>query len=232
MTQQTHECNNCHGSGQVYRDKDKCKKCKGARTVATKKLLELYIPPGARDGEHVVLRNEADQGPDDLEPGDLVFVLEQEPHQNFNRKGNDLSAEITITLSEALTGFERVVLKHLDGRGISLKIRQPKGKILKPGQVLKVPGEGMPIKKTDHRGDLYLVINVDFPADGWIKNQAEIDILQKALPPPGPAIKSDIVDEVDFEESSLQHFGGDEAGDDEEWEDEDGPQGGPQCATQ
>jgi DnaJ family protein A protein 2 len=231
VTQQQHECNICHGSGQVYKDKDKCKKCKGERTVPQKKFLELYIPPGARDGEKVVLHNEADQGPDDLEPGDLVFVLTQEPHDTFTRKGNDLTAEITVTLSEALTGLERVVIKHLDGRGIQIKVQQPKGKILRPGQVIKIAGEGMPIKKTDHRGDLYLVIHVEFPADGYIKTDAEINTLKKALPPPGPPVKSDLVDEVDYEESSLESFGGAEAGQDEEWEDEDGPPG-PQCATQ
>jgi DnaJ family protein A protein 2 len=231
MTQQTHECGSCHGTGQVYKDKDKCKKCKGERVVAQKKFLELYIPPGARDGEKVVLHNEADQGPDDLEPGDLVFVLSQDPHAVFTRRGNDLSAEITVTLSEALTGFERVVIQHLDGRGIQLKVRQPKGKILRPGQVLKVPGEGMPIKKTDHRGDLYLIIKVEFPADGWVKSKVEIETLRQALPGSGPTIKSDIIDDVEFQEGSLEEFGGEEAGQDEEWEDEDGQQG-PQCATQ
>ena len=51
----TENCNVCAGAGEFYKDKDRCKKCKGARTVKEKKLLELYIPPGSREGERIKL---------------------------------------------------------------------------------------------------------------------------------------------------------------------------------
>ena len=47
LTEALIECDNCQGSGKVFSDKDKCKKCKGKRTVSEKKPLELYIPPGS-----------------------------------------------------------------------------------------------------------------------------------------------------------------------------------------
>ena len=49
------KCNICNGFGEYYRDKDRCKKCKGARTNKQKKKLELYIPPGWRQGESIRL---------------------------------------------------------------------------------------------------------------------------------------------------------------------------------
>lgn len=48
VTQQTVVCRSCKGTGSVYNDKDRCKKCKGQRVVEQKKVLELYIPRGSK----------------------------------------------------------------------------------------------------------------------------------------------------------------------------------------
>lgn len=241
VTQETVNCSTCAGRGKFYADKDKCKRCKGERTIKQKKILELYIPPGSREGEKIVLAGEADHDPDDEEAGDIVFELVEEPHETFHRAGSDLQAEIEISLSEALTGFNRTIVRHLDGRGIALNIVQPAGQVLRPEQVLKVPGEGMPLKRSDHKGDLYLVINVKFPADGWLKDEAAIQKVREVLPKPEqkqpkPGETPEVIDEVDFETvPNLDGFG---AGSDDprgggEWEDddEDGP-AGAQCAQQ
>lgn len=199
-------------------------------------MLELYIPRGARQGDRIVLAGEADQLPDQ-EPGDIIFTLEEAPHDVFDRAGADLKADLKISLVEALTGFNRVVLTHLDGRGIQLNIRQPNGNVLRPGQVLKVPGEGMPMKRSDARGDLYLVVDIEFPEDGWIKDDQVIQKIRDALPPPE---KSDQPEPEEIEEVAVD-FGADvddfgagsgdpRAG--QEWEDDDDEEGGPQCATQ
>lgn len=195
VTQERMVCDACSGKGEVYKEKDRCKKCKGKGTTSEKKALEIYIPRGAMQGERIVLEGEADQVPGQT-PGDIVFTLVEEEHEVFNRAGHDLSAELKITLSEALTGFSRVVLKHLDGRGIHLD--HPRGKVLRPGQILKVPGEGMPHKKSDLKGDLYLMVTIDFPEDGWLEDDASHTALQKILPPPPPAIEAAEIDEVEY----------------------------------
>src|SRR6266480_293589 len=134
LTQETQECSACGGAGSVYNPKDKCKKCKGKRTTEEKKQLEIYIPRGAKEGEKIVLEGEADQVPGASEPGDIIFHLVELPHDIFQRAGADLSAKLDITLAEALLGFNRVVLEHLDGRGIQLHHPNEDGKILRPGQ--------------------------------------------------------------------------------------------------
>lgn len=48
LTKATQPCTTCSGRGSFFSDKDKCKKCKGKRTVEAKKMLELYIPPGSK----------------------------------------------------------------------------------------------------------------------------------------------------------------------------------------
>ncbi|KAF2659851.1 DnaJ-domain-containing protein [Lophiostoma macrostomum CBS 122681] len=236
VTQETVPCSTCAGSGQLFKDKERCKKCKGKKVTESKNVLELYIPRGARQGDRIVLAGEADQLPDQ-EPGDIIFTLTEAEHDVFDRAGADLKAELRISLVEALTGFNRVVLTHLDGRGIQLNVKQPNGQILRPGQVLRVPGEGMPVKKSDHKGDLFLVVEIDFPEDGWIRNDAAIQKIRDALPPPEDPeepIPEDI-DEVEFEFDADEGEFGAGSGDPRaggDWEDDEEEEGGPQCATQ
>ncbi|SLM38326.1 domain protein [Lasallia pustulata] len=226
-------CSACNGSGKVYKEKERCKRCKGARVTEAKKVLELRIPPGSKEGDRIVLEGEADQIPDQ-QPGDLVFNLVEIEHGTFRRAGADLSAQMDITLAEALCGFSRVVIKHLDGRGIKLNHRQSKGLVLKPGQVIKLAGEGMPHKKSDMKGDLYLVVHVIFPEDGWLQDDSIVTKLQEILPKSETSISADSVDEVEYDKTAtLDDFG---AGDDSQggaWVDEDDEEGGqPQCAQQ
>ena len=48
ITQQTVVCETCKGEGNMFKDKDKCKKCKGNKTTKERKILEIYVPPGSK----------------------------------------------------------------------------------------------------------------------------------------------------------------------------------------
>lgn len=198
MTSEIMTCEPCSGTGSVFREKDRCRKCKGKCVLEEKKVVEVYIPRGSNQGDKIILEGEADEQPG-YETGNIVFVVEEKEHDVFMREGADLSAKLKIELSEALTGFSRTVLKHLDGRGIHLT--HPQGKILRPGQVLKIAGEGMPHKKGDGRGDLYLEVDIQFPEDGWTP---DVDTLRKALPHETlPKIDGEPVDEVEYTEGNM-----------------------------
>jgi DnaJ-class molecular chaperone len=66
----------------------------------------------------------------DTETGDIVFVLQLKDHPKFKRKGDDLFVQHTLTLTEALCGFQ-FPLTHLDGRQLLIKCSP--GEIVKPG---------------------------------------------------------------------------------------------------
>ena len=234
LTQQTVECNVCEGTGSVYNPKDKCKKCKGKRTTEETKQLEMYIPRGAKEGDKVILEGEADQIPGTAEAGDIIFHIIEQPHDIFQRAGADLSAKLEITLAEALTGFKRVVLTHLDGRGIELRHPQNPGEILRPNQFLKIAGEGMPYKKSDATGDLYLIVDIKFPDDGWFEEDpSRAEAINKLLPGPEPPIVTEESDEVEFEpDADIDDFGKGDPRGGGEWVDEDEVPEGAQCATQ
>ena len=172
------------------------------------------------EGDRIVLEGEADQVPDE-KPGDIVFVLKEAEHKVFRRGGADLAADIDVTLAEALCGFSRVVLKHLDGRGIHIKHPQGEPEVLKPRQVIKVAGEGMFLKKTDQRGDLYLIVNIQFPEHDWLKRHGAFSKLQELLPRPDKPIPVEEVEEVEYSSADLDDFGGTDNQGGDAWEDDD-----------
>lgn len=101
--------------------------------------------------------------------GDVVFVLKQQKHASFERSGSDLLTTVKITLSECLLGFNRIILTHLDGRGIT--ISSPPKKIIKPRDTIILRGEGMPFHKSpDQRGNLYVVFEVELPTQEWMQS--------------------------------------------------------------
>lgn len=88
----------------------------------------------------------------------------------------------------------------------------------------------MPYKKSDAKGDLYLIVDIEFPEDGFLSDPQAAEQLQKLLPGPLPPIKTEDVDEVQYDdEADIEEFGHGEGGG--EWVDED-EEGQAQCATQ
>ncbi|KAK2460908.1 hypothetical protein APHAL10511_007378 [Amanita phalloides] len=209
-------CHDCDGKGEKLKEKDRCKKCKGKQTISEKSRIEINIEKGMADRQRIVLAGAGDQKPG-LPPGDVTFVLKALPHASFERSGNDLLTHVSITLSEALLGFSRILLKHLDGRGI--KVSSPPGKIVKPESCIIVHGEGMPVHKSrGQKGDLYVIISIEMPDEDWSR-KVDVQALASLLPPKKPELEPypETVDEAQYEESDIVDFGGD----DDEWEDEE-----------
>ena len=60
----------------------------------------------------------------------MILVLQQKEHETFTRRGTDLFMDKTISLTEALCGFQ-LVIKHLDSRDLVAKY--PPGQVVEPG---------------------------------------------------------------------------------------------------
>ncbi|CAI0541626.1 unnamed protein product [Linum tenue] len=118
----------------------------------------------------------------DTVTGDIVFVLQQKEHPRFKRKGDDLFVEHTLSLTEALCGFQ-FVITHLDGR--QLLIKSLPGEVVKPDSFKAVNDEGMPMyRKPFLKGKLYIHFTVDFP-DSLTPDQ--VKSLEAVLPPKNPS---------------------------------------------
>ncbi|CAI0447542.1 unnamed protein product [Linum tenue] len=118
----------------------------------------------------------------DTVTGDIVFVLQQKEHPRFKRKGDDLFVEHTLSLTEALCGFQ-FVITHLDGR--QLLIKSLPGEVVKPDSFKAVNDEGMPLyRKPFLKGKLYIHFTVDFP-DSLTPDQ--VKSLETVLPAKQPS---------------------------------------------
>jgi len=225
-------CTECKGVGEKLKEKDRCKRCKGEKTVKEKTRQEIFVEKGMTDRQRIVLAGAGDQKPG-IPAGDVIFVLKASPHESFERSGNDLLANITITLSEALLGFSRIILTHLDGRGV--KMTTPPGKIIKPQDSIVLRGEGMPVsRRSDEKGDLYVIFHIEMPDEHWLKS-VDVKTVEALLPPKRADVdpQPETVDEANFEESDIVDFG---EGNDDGWEDEDEDEddmgGEPDCRPQ
>lgn len=138
-----------------------CNECKGAKVVDNKKFITVDIKPGTQDRQMYHFEKAGDELPE-VEAGDVVIVLQTKPHDVFIRSGNDLETRVSIDLASALVGG-RVNVKGLD-RNLSINI--PKGRVIRPGDILTIEGEGMPTGE-GKRGDLLLSFDVQYPSDSW-----------------------------------------------------------------
>ncbi|ABN68151.2 DnaJ subfamily A member [Scheffersomyces stipitis CBS 6054] len=215
VTQEYVDCSACEGIGKFYRTKDRCKKCEGKRVIEETKILEFEIVKGSHSGEKIVLSKESDEYPG-KETGDVKLTFTTKDHPVFTRKGDDLYAKYKIPLVEALCGFSRVLVKHLDGRGI--KVSTPPGKVIRPGDYIKITGEGMPVKNgssgwfggsSSKRGDLYIEMEIEFPTDNWYLERNDI-LKMKNLLPSAIKSKSDMsrqtVDNDSLPEANIEVF--------------------------
>lgn len=205
IQQMQHVCSDCRGSGETISDKDKCGQCKGSKVVQDKKVLDVNVEKGMQHSQKIVFQGEADEAPDTI-TGDIVFVLQLKEHPKFKRKGDDLYIEHTLTLAEALCGFE-FMLKQLDGRQLLLK--SSPGEIIKPGQYKAVNDEGMPVyQRPFMRGRLYVHFNVDFPDSGSLSTEQRKTI--ETVLPPRPALFLTEMELDECEETTLHDVNIDE----------------------
>lgn len=152
------DCSACKGAGMRVRERDRCKKCKGAQVVKGRAKVDVDIQPGMRDGQRLVFRGQADCVPGCEKPGHLIILLKLHPHSTIQVRNNDLCTEASITLSESLLGINRTVFTHLDGR--SVRLRTNKGAVVRPGDVCVLRGEGLPGREGARTGDLYIKVSV------------------------------------------------------------------------
>ncbi|XP_065183973.1 dnaJ homolog subfamily A member 1-like [Sycon ciliatum] len=198
VQQMQSRCRACNATGETIREKDKCKTCNGKKVTQERKILEVHIDKGMKDGQRIAFHGEGDQNPG-LEPGDVIIVLEEKEHPIFKRDGNNLVMKMEIELVESLCGFKKTITT-LDDR--QLVIEAVPGEVIKPGDRRVVMGEGMPTHRNPfEKGRLIILFDVNFPKAGFLKGDAAKE-LEKILPdrPAAP----DVQDEA--EEVLLEEF--------------------------
>jgi len=169
-------CPECQGEGETIRDRDRCKRCQGKKTVVERKVLHVHVDRGVKSGHKIDFRGEGDQMPGVL-PGDVQFEIEQKPHSRFQRKDDDLFYHAEIDLHTAIGGGN-IYIEHLDERWLTVNIFA--GDPITPGSIKCIKGQGMPSFRHHDFGNLYIQFDVKFPDKTQLQN---LHLLEEVLPP-------------------------------------------------
>uniref|UniRef100_A0A3Q2QFG1 Zgc:122979 n=1 Tax=Fundulus heteroclitus TaxID=8078 RepID=A0A3Q2QFG1_FUNHE len=122
------------------------------------KVLNVVVKKGWRAGTRITFPREGDET-SNSPPADITFVLTDQEHPQYKRDGSNIVYTAQITLKEALCGCT-VNVPTLDNRMMPL----PCSDIIKPGEVRRLRGEGLPLPKSpSQRGDLVVEFQVLFP---------------------------------------------------------------------
>jgi len=198
-------CPDCQGEGEIIRDRDRCKQCNGKKTIIERKVLHVHVDRGVRSGTKIEFRGEGDQMPG-VEPGDVVFEIEQKPHPRFQRKDDDLFYHCEIDLLTAIAGGQ-IHIEHLDDRWLTVDIIP--GEVISPGKIKVIRGQGMPSYRHHDFGNLYIQFDVKFPEkitgpDGeGAMSPKMVKALESILPPrnAGPQPPADaMIDDFTLED--------------------------------
>ncbi|MES2717194.1 MAG: DnaJ C-terminal domain-containing protein [Pseudomonadota bacterium] len=116
--------------------------------------LEVNIPPGVREGQHLRLAGQGGPGQGDEPPGDLYLEITLKPHPRFRVDGRDVFVDLPVSPWEAALGA--TVAAATPAGEVHLTI--PAGSI--QGRKLRLKGRGLPGKQP---GDLYAVLTLTLP---------------------------------------------------------------------
>jgi len=149
-------CPTCRGQGQVVRNP--CRACGGRGRVECEVTLQVHVPPGVDNGVRLRLGGEGESGVRGGRSGDLYVVVSVEPHEVFERAGDDLHMELPISVFQAMLGARLVVPTVL---GEEREVEVAPG--AQPGDVIRIRGAGMPSLNGRGRGDLHVHLRVVVP---------------------------------------------------------------------
>lgn len=139
--------------------------------VFESETLYVDIPMGIDNNEIIILRNKG-HILNENNKGDIKIIIELINNTLFKRKGLDLIFNKTITLKEALCGFE-FKINHINNKSLLIK---NKNYIIKNNYIKILDGLGM--KRENNIGRLIIEFNIEFPDT---LTDEQVETLEKIL---------------------------------------------------
>jgi molecular chaperone DnaJ len=148
-------CPTCNGAGQTI--KSPCTVCKGDGRVLGEETIDVDIPAGVHEGIQLSVSGRGNAGSKGGPAGDLLIAIEETPHDELTREGNNIVYELYLNFADAALG-SKVDVPTLDGRA---RITIPAG--TQAGKVFRLKDKGLPALQSYGRGDQLVHVNVWTP---------------------------------------------------------------------
>jgi molecular chaperone DnaJ len=178
-------CGTCKGSGQVRKVTNtflgqmqtvtaKCTACKGEGRVYGEETISIDIPAGVQDGMQLSMSGKGNAGERGGASGDLIIMIEEEPHESLHRDGLNVSFDLYITIPDAIFGTN-VEVPTIDGRA---KIKIPAG--TQSGKIFRLKGKGFPEVQGYAKGDQLIHVNIWTPQEVSEEEKIALNKMQES----------------------------------------------------
>ena len=170
--QTTTACSACGGEGKIITKK--CVHCNGEGIVRDEEVITLNIPAGVMEGMQLSMSGKGNAARRGGINGDLLVVVEEEPHPELIRDQNDIIYNLLLSFPTAALGGS-IEIPTLDGKA---KIKIDPG--TQPGKVLRLRNKGLPSINSYGTGDLLINIAVYVPENLTAEQKNKLEELGKA----------------------------------------------------
>ncbi|MDP9046165.1 MAG: DnaJ domain-containing protein [Pseudomonadota bacterium] len=147
------------------------------QVVLRERTIDVNIPKGIREGQHLRLAGLGGPGAGQGAAGDLFLEIAFRPHPRFRVDGRDVYADLPVSPWEAALGSQ-VSVATPDG---SVEMTVPPGSAA--GRKLRLKGKGIP---GGPPGDLYVVLAIALPPADNDRAQAAYRAFAAAFEPFDP----------------------------------------------
>ncbi|MCF6223395.1 MAG: molecular chaperone DnaJ [Flavobacteriaceae bacterium] len=148
-------CPTCKGAGKSVDNRPKGSDTNGM--VQKEETVEIEIPPGVTDGVQLKVSGKGNEAPGNGIPGDIHVVIQEIPHEELKREGNNLHYDMYISFPEAALGTN----KNIDTLTGKVRIKIEEG--TQSGKILRLRGKGLESLERYGKGDILVHINVWTP---------------------------------------------------------------------
>lgn len=160
QVQSSAPCPDCHGEGTVI--DHPCDMCDGQGRTPTHEKLDIKVPAGISSGRQLRVSGYGEAGYRGAPAGDLIVSVEVERHDRFERHGDDLYLDLSVSMVQAALGCTVEVDGIMPDERVSVHV--PAGS--QPGALVTVEGRGMPrIGGGGARGRLVARVKVVVPTE-------------------------------------------------------------------
>ena len=165
-------CPTCNGEGTTITAK--CGTCKGDGRVFGEETVTIDIPAGVQEGMQLNVTGKGNAGERGGSTGDLIVLIEEEPHKDLQRDGLNVAFDLYISFPDAVAGVQ-VEVPTIDGRA---KIKIPAG--TQSGKVFRLKGKGFPAVNSYEKGDQLIQVNVWTPQHLSSEEKAALDKMNQS----------------------------------------------------
>jgi molecular chaperone DnaJ len=149
-------CPTCGGEGRVVHDP--CPSCHGEGRMPGETTIKVSVPAGVSEGNYIPLQGQGNAGQRGGPPGDLIVLIEEQPHQYFTRSGDDIIYDLNVSFPMAALGGE-IEIPTLTGKA---KLVIDPG--TPAGRMLRMRDKGIPHLNGYSRGDQLVRISIWVPS--------------------------------------------------------------------